>query len=67
MLQAGRSRFRVPMRSLNVSISLILPTAVRRWGLLSLLHKRVPEYLSEVKAQPARMADNLTTIYGPVV
>jgi hypothetical protein len=33
MLQAGRSQVRLPMRSLNYSIDLILPTELWPWGL----------------------------------
>lgn len=36
LLQAGRSRMIYPMKSLDLSLCLILPAAVRVWDLLSL-------------------------------
>jgi hypothetical protein len=42
MLQAGRSRDRILMRSLDFSIDLILPAALLPWGWLSLQQKWVP-------------------------
>jgi hypothetical protein len=42
MSQAGRSRFRFPMRSLDFSFKLFLPTALWPWGRLSLWQKWVP-------------------------
>jgi hypothetical protein len=67
MLQAGRSGIRVPMRSSNFSTYLILPASLWPWDLLSLEQKRVPEYISEGKARPARKVDNLTAIYEQTV
>jgi hypothetical protein len=49
MLQAGRSRVRVWMRSLDFSIYLILPATIRPWGRLSLRKKWVSGIFLGVK------------------
>jgi hypothetical protein len=49
MLQAGMSRARFPMRSLDFLVDLILPAAVWSWGWLSLWQKWVPGIFLEVK------------------
>jgi hypothetical protein len=61
MLQAGRSRVRFPMRSLNVSIRLILPAAL--WSTQPLT-KMSTRSLPGGKGRRARKVDNLTAIYG---
>jgi hypothetical protein len=61
MLQAGRSRVRFPMRSLYLSIDLILAAALCPWGKLSLLTEMSTRNFP-VGKWPARMADNLTAI-----
>jgi hypothetical protein len=45
MLKAGRSRFRVSMRSLDFSIDLILPVVLWPWRRLSLWEKLMPGIL----------------------
>jgi hypothetical protein len=63
MLQAGRLRVRIPMRSLDFSIDLILPAAL---GSTQPLTEMSTRNLSGGKGQPARGADNLTTISEPM-
>jgi hypothetical protein len=56
MLQAGRSRVRYPMRSLDFSVDLILPAA------LEMSTRNLPG-----GKWPARKADNLTATCEPIV
>jgi hypothetical protein len=61
MLQAARSQVRFPMKSLDFSIELILPTAPWPWGHLS-LKQIITRNLPGDKRQSVRKADNLTAI-----
>jgi hypothetical protein len=67
MLQAGRSRVRFPMRSLD--LSMWLNTSSRAMSLVSTqtLTEMSTRNLPGGKAGPACKADNLTAICEPIV
>jgi hypothetical protein len=67
MLQAGRSRIRFPMWSLDFSIVLILSATLWPWGRFILRQSSVPGIFLGAKWQPARKADNLIAICEPIV
>jgi hypothetical protein len=67
MLQAGRSQVRVPMRSLNFTVDLILPAALRPWSRLRLQQKLLSGIFLGVMGGQGRKADNLTAICDPIV
>jgi hypothetical protein len=67
MLQAGRLWGRFPMRSLDFSIDLILPAALRPLGSTQPLTEISTRNLPGGKGQLASKADNLTTICEPFV
>jgi hypothetical protein len=67
MLQAGRSRVQISMRSLDFSIDLIPPVALWPWSRFSLKQKRVQGILGLKGCRPPRKADNLTAIYEPII
>jgi hypothetical protein len=64
MLQADRSRVRFPFRSLDFLIDLILPAAYDL-GFDSVYNRNEDQEPS--KGRPARKANNLTAICGPIV
>jgi hypothetical protein len=66
MLQTGRSRVRFPIRSLDLSIDLILPAALWPWGRISLTEMSTRN-LPGGKGRQAREADNLTAISEPII
>jgi hypothetical protein len=67
MLQAGRSRVRVPLRWI-FSIELILPSALRMaLGSTQPLTEMSTRNLPGGKGRPTRKADNLTASCDPIV
>jgi hypothetical protein len=67
MLQAGSSRVRFPLRSLDFSIDLILPAALCPRGSTQPLTEMSTRNLPGGKKLPARWADNIAAIYEPIV
>jgi hypothetical protein len=67
MLQAGRSRSRFPMLSLDFSFGLILPSATMALGSTQPLTEMSTMNLPGGKERPARKAENLTAICEPIV
>jgi hypothetical protein len=62
MLQAGRSRFQIPVRLLDFSIELILPALGSTQPLTEMSTRNLPEG----KGRPARKADNLNAVCEPI-
>jgi hypothetical protein len=67
MIQAGRSRVRFPIRSLDFQIDLIHLAALIAMGLTQPLTEMSTRNLPGGKGRPALMADNLTAICEPIV
>jgi hypothetical protein len=67
MLQAGRSRVRFRMMSLDFAIDVIVPAVLWLRGRLSLWQKWVPEIFLGGKGPLALKDHNLTAIYEPIV
>jgi hypothetical protein len=63
MLQAGRSRVRFLIRSLDFLIDLILPALGSTQPLTQMSTRNLPGG----KGRPTRGADNLTAIFEPIV
>jgi hypothetical protein len=66
MEQAGRSRVRFPMNSLDFSIELILPAALCP-GVDSASDRNEYQNLPPDKGRPVTKADNLTAICESIV
>jgi hypothetical protein len=67
MLQAGRSRFRFPMRSLDLLNRLNPSSRTVAQGSTQPLTEMSTRNLPVDKGRPARKADNLTAICEPIV
>jgi hypothetical protein len=66
VLHGGRQWVLFPM-SLDFSIYLIFPAALRRWGRLSLEQKLIPGTFLGVKERPACKANSLIATREPIV
>jgi hypothetical protein len=67
MLQAGKSRVRFPLMSLDFSVDLMLPSALWTWDQPSLLREMSTRNIPGGKWRPARKADNHAAIYEPII
>jgi hypothetical protein len=65
MLQAGRSRIRFPMRSLDFSIDLILPATLWPRGWLSLWQKSWLSFFTVFSVPPGGFWDSASNNSGP--
>jgi hypothetical protein len=67
MLQAGRLRVRIPVRSLDFfPVYLILPAAYSLWSTKPLTEMSTSN-IPKGKGRPARKADSLTAVCEPIV
>jgi hypothetical protein len=68
LMERRRRGTTLQAKKVVVSIYLTLPGALCPWGRLSLWQKWVPGIFLGIKGgRPARKADNLTTVCGPIV
>jgi hypothetical protein len=67
MLQAGRSRVRIPMRSLDFFSSPNPPSRIMTLGSTQPLTEMSTRSISGGKALPVRKSDNIAAICEPIV